>query len=210
MGKQNDKHRERARQATAGRTAVEKADAQVTAMVAPLRDTLTVRMTSAASEILDQPPLVALSAAVAVAGLATRNARLARAGLRMLASHALATLAKGAIKNRVDRSRPRKLLKDGDYAMEPGESEDGDMRSFPSGHTAGGVAVVRALAREYPGSRGPAGAALAAATAALIPKQAHYPSDIAAGTVIGWAAEAAVNLVWMRLEPHLPKGLATR
>ncbi|MFD1951630.1 phosphatase PAP2 family protein [Sphingomonas arantia] len=203
-------HQSQAERATAGRTAVERADAQVNASVAPLRDTMVVRATSAFSEILDQPPLVAISALTAVAGLATRNPRLARAGLRMLASHALATFAKGVIKNRVDRSRPKKLVDDGDYRMEPGESDEGDMRSFPSGHTAGGVAVVRALAREYPGSTVPAGAALTATAAALIPKQAHYPSDIAAGAVVGWVSEYLIHLAWGRMERHFPKGLAAR
>ncbi len=203
-------HQSQAQQATVGRTAVERADAQVNASVAPLRDTMVVRATSAFSEILDQPPLVAISALTAGAGLVTRNPRLARAGLRMLASHALATLVKGVIKNRVDRSRPKKLVDDGDYVMESGESDEGDMRSFPSGHTAGGVAVVRALAREYPGSTWPTGVGLTATAAALIPKQAHYPSDIAAGAVVGWVSEYLVDLTWHRMERYFPKALATR
>ena len=203
-------HHQTARRATAECSVVEQADAQVTAAVAPLRDTAVVRAASALSEIADQPPLVALSAAVAVAGLATRNPRLARAGLRMLAAHALATFVKGVIKDNVDRSRPKTLIEDGDYEMGAGDSREGDLRSFPSGHTAGGTAVVRALAREYPGSAGPAGSAMSLIAAALVPKQAHYPTDIAVGAAIGWASEAAVNLLWGRMEEYLPKALATR
>jgi len=203
-------HHQTARRATAECSVVEQADAQVTAAVAPLRDTAVVRAASALSEIADQPPLVALSAAVAVAGLAMRNPRLARAGLRMLAAHALATVVKGVIKDNVDRSRPKTLIEDGDYKMGAGNSREADLRSFPSGHTAGGTAVVRALAREYPGSAGPAGSAMSLIAAALVPKQAHYPTDIAVGAAIGWASEAAVNLLWGRMEEYLPKALATR
>lgn len=203
-------HRKTAERATADCSPIEQVDAQVNAAVAPIRETMVVRAASAVSEIADQPPLAALSAAVAVTGLATRNPRLARAGLRMLASHALATFVKGVIKDNVDRSRPKKLIKEGHYEMTPGDSDAGDMRSFPSGHTAGGTAVVRALAREYPRSAGPAGSAMSLIAAALVPKQAHYPSDIAAGAVIGWAAEAAVDFVTGRVERYLPKALATR
>jgi membrane-associated phospholipid phosphatase len=200
----------KAAQATADRHPVEQADAQAVAAVAPLRDAWPVRAASALSEIADQPPLVALSATVAIAGLATRNARLARAGGRMLSAHALATLGKKIIKDNVDRSRPQKLVDAGEYRMESGDSADGDLRSFPSGHTAGGVAVVRALTREYPGSAWPAGLAMTAIAAALVPKQAHYPSDVAAGAAIGWLAEAIVDFGWERLERHLPNGFATR
>lgn len=203
-------HKKTAERATADSSTVEQVDAQVNAAVAPLRRTMVVRAASALSEIADQPPLVALSAAVATTGLATRNPRLARAGLRMLASHALATFVKGVIKDNVDRSRPKKLIEEGHYEMTPGDSDEGDMRSFPSGHTAGGTAVVRALAREYPGSAGPAGSAMSLIAAVLVPKQAHYPSDIAAGAVIGWASEAAVDFAWGRMEGYLPKALATR
>ena len=203
-------HKQAARAATADRSGIEQADAQVTAAVAPIRETAIIRATSALSEIADQPPLVALSALVTAAGLATRDPRLARAGARMLLSHALATWAKGVIKDNVDRSRPHTLTEEGHYRMEPGDSEASELRSFPSGHTAGGTAVVRALAREYPQTAAPAGIAMSLIAAALIPKQAHYPSDIAAGAAIGWAAEAAVDFAWHRIELHLPNAPATR
>ena len=203
-------HRRTARRATADRSGIERADAQVAAAVAPIRETPLIRVTSAVSEIADQPPLVALSALVAVTGLAMRDPRLARAGARMLLSHALATWAKGVIKDNVDRSRPRKLVDEGHYRMAPGDSDAADLRSFPSGHTAGGTAVVRALARVYPQTAVPGGLAMGLVAAALIPKQAHYPSDIAAGAAIGWAAEAAVDFAWRSVELHLPNPRATR
>lgn len=213
MGEQQqsgDAAREQAAQATADRHPVEQVDAQIVAAVAPIRDHGLVKAASALSEIADQPPLVAISTGVAMIGLATRNPRLARAGLRMLAAHGLATLVKTVVKNRVDRSRPRKMLDDGDYRMEPGDTDDSELRSFPSGHTAGGVAVVRALNREYPDAAASAGFAMAAVATALVPKQAHYPSDIVAGAVIGWAAEAITDFAWERLEPHLPNAFPTR
>ncbi|HEX8446116.1 MAG TPA: phosphatase PAP2 family protein [Sphingomonas sp.] len=204
-----DGHRARAKRATSGRTAIEKADAQAAAALAPAADMPAVRAVSAATDVADQPPLVALSAAVALTGLATRNARLARAGARMLAAHALATWAKGVLKDHIDRSRPRVLIHRGHYAMRAGDSDDSDLRSFPSGHTAGGVAVVRALAREYPAAGVPAGTAMSAIASGLISKQAHYPTDVAAGAAIGWLAEAVVDFAWTRLR-RLPNRVVTR
>jgi membrane-associated phospholipid phosphatase len=199
-------HTERAEQATADRTPIEQADAKANAMVAPLRDHPAVRAASAMTELADQPPLVALSLAVAAAGLATRQPRLARAGIRMLLSHALATGAKSVVKNNVDRSRPAELIDHDEYRLEKGRSKKPEMRSFPSGHSAGGVAVVRALRREYPGTAIPAGIGMGALVLALIPKQAHYPSDVAAGSAIGWGSEAIVNFAWERVAERFPRG----
>jgi len=63
------------------------------------------------------------------------------------------------------------------------------MNSFPSGHTAGVVAVTRAMAREYPATALP-GATAAAAIAVTRPMVgAHFPLDIVAGAAIGVASE---------------------
>lgn len=67
------------------------------------------------------------------------------------------------------------------------------MKSFPSGHTADAVSAARALTRVYPEH-----AAVIWSTAALIagvqlPSGAHYPSDLAAGAIVGLAGEAIAN-----------------
>ncbi len=161
--------------------------------VAPYRDHPVIRGLGTLSELADQPPLVALSLTTTAAGLIDRNPRLARAGLRMLASHALATRIKSLVKDRVDRSRPRKVVDDGEYGFDFGESDDGEERSFPSGPSAGAVAVARALSRQYPVAAVPAGLAATVAAVVQVPRAAHFPSDVVVGTAIGLCAELLID-----------------
>lgn len=143
----------------------------------------------------DQPPLRTLCAAVIAAGLAGDNRRLARAGVRMLVAHTLATLAKDYIKLRIDRTRPRsKGDRGSDHVPRPGRHSSKEETSFPSGHSAGAAAVARAFAREYPVYSVPANAVGAALALAQIPRCAHYPTDVGAGLLIGLAAEVVVDI----------------
>lgn len=174
----------------------ERADAAVAKAAVRHQENPLVRLAGMIGDLADQPPLLIGSAATIAAGAVLRNPRLVRAGVRMFASELAATGMKAAAKRFIARTRPRKMLKDGRYALNAdvdGDKYDGPWNSFPSGHAAGAVAVGRALSREYPGAL-PA-AALVAGIAALVqlPKGAHFPSDIAAGAAIGVASEALVN-----------------
>lgn len=155
-----------------------------------------VRVLGAVAELADQPPLIAACVATVAAGAVTRNPRLLRAGLRMLASELVATGAKAMVKHRVARTRPGKMRKDGRYALHAdknGEKDDGPWNSFPSGHTAGAFAVGRALVREYPAAA-PAVAIAATVTALVqLPTGAHFPGDVVAGGALGLASEALVD-----------------
>ena len=111
----------------------------------------------------------------------------------MLAAELLATQMKSFVKHRVDRSRPHVEEDGGDYRMQPGGDPSPEANSFPSGHTAGAVAVARAFVRDYP-DHAPVAYGTAAAVAAIqIPRCKHYPTDLAAGAAIGLAAEAMVH-----------------
>lgn len=168
--------------------AVEQVDLRVTDAIAEQRERTIVRWAGKLSEVGDQPPLRALTLGAAVVGLATGNPRLTRAGLRMFAAHSLATGAKTLVKRSVDRTRPDHAI-DNDYRMEAGDSREHELSSFPSGHTAGALAVTQALVRDYPGTRW-AGLAFTAAIAAVqVPRCKHFVSDILAGALIGWASE---------------------
>lgn len=149
----------------------------------------------------DQPPLRTLCAATIAAGLAGGDRRLARAGLRMLVAHTLATLAKDFVKRRVDRTRPRsKSGKGKDHVPRPGRHTGKETTSFPSGHSAGAAAVARAFARDYPEHAAPAYAAAGALALAQIPRCAHYPTDVGAGLAIGLVAEAIVDIGFRLVE----------
>ncbi|WP_162888141.1 phosphatase PAP2 family protein [Sphingomonas mesophila] len=170
----------------------EKADLELAETVAIEKRSRAGRALARFAELGDQPPLITLGACVLAAGLAGGNRKLVRTGLRMLAAHAVATAAKGFIKDRVDRTRPGVALGKSPYKLEKGRSRDGRLRSMPSGHSAGLAAVARAVAREYPDLALPAGAAAASVAAAQLPSGNHFATDIAAGTAIGIASEAAV------------------
>lgn len=173
----------------------EKADIAVADAVEPLHDTAPVQLLGWASEIADQPQLITSCAALCVVGLGIGNKRLARAGARMLVAELVVTKLKSIIKHRIDRTRPAELAKGHGYTARAGSDESSEMSSFPSGHTAGAVAVARAHAREYP-AQGIIGYGLAAAIAAIqVPRGKHYVSDLVAGALLGVAAEQAL-WVW--------------
>lgn len=188
--------------------AVQEADAAVVDAVQPLRKTGPVKALSALSEIGDQPQIRALCAALFAAGLVRSDRRLMRAGVRMLASHELATALKNFVKNRVDRTRPRSRDQAADaHKIRPGDNHAKEETSFPSGHSAGAASAARAFAREFPEYAGLAHAAGAGVALAQIPRCAHYPTDVGAGLLIGVASEAAVNAGWRAAETVLA-GLA--
>ena len=157
------------------------------------RPSAPVRAAGKVAEIADQPPLIALTSLTLATGLLMGRGRLARAGARMLASHLLATAVKTAIKHRIDRTRPEAAARGMRYRLEEGGDHGHDLASFPSGHTAGAVAVTRALARDYPEST-PYGLVASASVAAIqLPNAKHYASDVAVGAIIGVASEWLVS-----------------
>ena len=132
---------------------VEDADIAMATHLASHRDHPVVRGLGTLSEVGDQPPLLALSGAVLAFGVLTRNRRATEAGARMIASLVLATWLKTGLKRLVARTRPNVLLQEGRYEVEPLGPDEGSWHSFPSGHTAGSVALSRAVSRTYPEAR---------------------------------------------------------
>lgn len=182
---------------------VERADVALGARLGTQRRHPLVRAAAALTELADQPQLLALSGAVALSGLASGNPRLAGAGGRMLASVAVATLLKGAIKRLVSRTRPNVLLDEGRYEVRPFGPNEGPWHSFPSGHTSGAVAAASALAVVYPAARLPAYAAAAAVAVALVPSARHYPADVVAGAAVGLASAAIAERIWQAAADRL-------
>jgi len=180
----------------------ERIDAALSTELMRHRENRVVRVLGFISEASDQPPLLAASVLTIGAGAALRRPRLLRAGARMLASELVATAIKGAIKHRVNRTRPHKMLADGRYSLhtdDQGSKDEGPWNSFPSGHTAGAVAVGRAVAREYPAAAGPASLAAALVATIQLPRGKHFVSDVVAGAAIGWLSEALVDAAACRI-----------
>lgn len=171
-------------------------DAKLTQAAGKDRDALPLRILSLIAKLGDQPPLRLVSGAVALGGLAAGNRRLIRAGVRMLIAHQLATTAKDFVKDRVDRTRPNSAKNRKQAKVRRGDRTAKKHTSFPSGHSAGAVSVAQAFAREFPDYRTPAVAAAGVVALGQVPKRAHYPTDIAAGALIGAGSEALVGALW--------------
>lgn len=135
---------------------------------------------SAVEEAAESTKLWCAAAAV-MAGLGGWRGRNAAAvGMGALAVAQL--IANGVCKQLADRPRPPKEWFPHDEA-----DDRPDSSSFPSGHTAAAVAFSAAVLPTWPTA-----AAVCAVPAGLVALErvqsgAHYPSDVAAGAVIGLA-----------------------
>ena len=174
-------------------TPIEDADAAVAERLARYRETPVIEAVSFVSKLSDQPPLRVLCAAVLLAGAVRGSPRLIRAAVRMLAAHTLATEAKSFVKGRIDRRRPNARETGDDHRLSAGDSDAKADTSFPSGHSAGAIAVAGAFAREFPEHMLAALTVGSALGAAQVMRGSHYPSDVAAGLAIGLVSEAVVD-----------------
>ncbi|MBB3695082.1 phosphatase PAP2 family protein [Sphingomonas sp. BK580] len=171
--------------------AVERAAAREHDALAPVRalaGSTAVRALTPLAKATDEPPLLALGLGTLALGAVLRRPVLARSGARMVTSHLLATGLKTVMKASVDRVRPNAA---GDHpTVAKGHGTDDTTRNaFPSGHTAGAVAIAEAVRREVPGAAVPARLAAGAAGALQVTRGAHYASDVVAGAAIGWLSE---------------------
>lgn len=181
---------------------IERMDAALGHAASRYREHPLVRALGSVAELADQPPLITACVATIALGAATRRPRLLRAGLRMLASELVATGAKALVKHHVARTRPGTMRERGRYARHAdkhGARDEGPWNSFPSGHTAGAVAVGRALTREYPAAAPAVAGACALAAGAQLPTGAHFPIDVLAGGIVGLTSEALVDAAFRKL-----------
>lgn len=108
----------------------------------------------------------------------------------MLGALGVADISKRLTKALVRRTRPHVFLDDARYEADAGGSGEKREQSFPSGHTAGSVAVARALARNFPAAGAAAGVGAVAIGISRVAKGTHWPLDVLGGVLIGLAAEA--------------------
>ncbi|WP_394346786.1 phosphatase PAP2 family protein [Streptomyces dangxiongensis] len=121
-------------------------------------------------------------AAVVMAWTGGRRGREAAvAGLAALAFAQL--VSNGVCKRLADRPRPPK-----EWIPHDEVEDRPDSSSFPSGHTAAAVAFTAALAPSWPQAGAVCAVPAAMVAVERVQSGAHYPSDVAAGAVIGLAS----------------------
>lgn len=179
-------------------TALEDADKDTAQSAARHRHHPVVKMLGGASEAADQIPLSILCATMIAGGLIAGRTNVSRAGMRMMTAHVLANSVKRVIKNNIKRTRPEAMIEERTYECRPGRPEGGHDTSFPSGHSAGAVAVAAVMAHDLPRTSLPAWAFALMVSGIQIPRGKHYPIDVAAGAVLGLAAASAVLTLWPR------------
>ncbi|MDQ6724669.1 MAG: phosphatase PAP2 family protein [Actinomycetota bacterium] len=144
---------------------------------------------------------------VGVAGaLAVGGGRFSRrAALRGLFGAALASgVANGPVKLLVRRARPPAGRLAGRFPGFPAPRTS----SFPSGHTAAGIAFAVGAGQEVPALAVPLGALAALVGYSRVHSGVHYPSDALAGAAIGAAAGLATRRLWP-VAPHEPAEVRT-
>lgn len=202
------RHQRKLRAAQEGASPVAKFDLAAAEFFNPVTDTLPMKLFSTVGELANQSPLNAAGIAATLGGIAADNARLRNTGLRILAAHAVATGIKGILKGVVRRTRPWQAAEEGEHELEASTEGGKEYQSFPSGHTAGAVATARVVAKAYPEASIPAYGAAAFAAAIQVPEQGHYPTDVAAGVLIGLlSAEVGDALVGLAAGEAERRGL---
>ena len=167
-------------------------DQEIHDIARPYADHLPMRWLERVGKAGDQPPMLSLSAAVLATGLLSERPRMMFAGTRMVAAHLIATAAKHVLKRRIDRERPAPRADGKAPHPRKGKDDSKRMTGFPSGHTAGTIAVARAFGRAYPEHAATAVGAAGLIAVAQVAGRKHYLTDVLAGIAIGLVAEAAV------------------
>ncbi|MFF6783847.1 phosphatase PAP2 family protein [Streptomyces sp. NPDC012510] len=160
-------------------------DHRLTRWAASWRSTCVRRVLPAVEESAEHTKLW-WGAAVALSATGWRGRRAAAAGL---ASMAVAELASNCVlKQMWQRRRPPK-----EWISHEEVHDRPDSSSFPSGHTAAGVAFSAAVAAVWPWAGAVCAVPAVMVAAERVHTGAHYPSDVAVGAAIGLAAAALVH-----------------
>ncbi len=153
------------------------------------------RVAPAVEEAAEHTKLwLATAAAMAALG-GWRGRTAAAAGVAAMAMAQV--LSNGVAKQMCHRRRPPREW------VPPEELQDRpDSSSFPSGHTAAAFAFAGAVTPVWPAAGTACGVSAVLVAAERVHSGAHFPSDVAAGGVIGLAAAALIRGATDLLRPR--------
>lgn len=168
-----------------------------------LKNNSFVRALTPLCKLADETPLMVLSGVTLSAGVLRRNPRVTRTGARMFAAHLIANATKTVLKGSIDRLRPNAVEEKPE--IRPGSgTEDKAANAFPSGHTAGALAVAQAVARDFPRHATVTRGMATVASATQVPRGAHYLTDVLSGAAIGWLSERVASVALRLAENAMP------
>ena len=180
-----------ARRADPDANAVERLDMEAVVALVPPKESALARAARAVSKLGDETAVFAAALIPLAVGVLRRASDDAPG--RAPAGCRLGRLpGQGGGEHTVARTRPSELLEHGRHEVRLFGPDRKEWQSFPSGHLFScSTALGRAWARCWPGARWPAAGAVTWVLALTrVPAGGHYPGDVAAGVVVGLAAEA--------------------
>ncbi len=133
--------------------------------------------------------LVLVSVSLAAIGYLGKWPVLRAAGLKSLIAHGVVAVVANGLKHLIGRPRP-KFMHAGTEQLGPSMGNGFD--SFPSGHTSASFAVAMVLSRLCPKAAWAAMGVGVAVALSRVLRGSHFPTDVAAGAVIGVLVGAAV------------------
>lgn len=132
----------------------------------------------------------------------------------LFAAIALTGIATNFLKLLFGRPRPREYLDTGDAWFAPFSFQGHRYESFPSGHATTAFALAAALGFLFPRWRPLFFAAATVVGFGRVLNLSHYPSDVAAGALVGILLTAGIHMYFVRRgwlqtrrDPGLPSSL---
>ncbi|TAJ22817.1 MAG: phosphatase PAP2 family protein [Nitrospirae bacterium] len=133
--------------------------------------------------------LVIISGTMLAIGFLLKRQTVQRAGMDGLIAHGVAALVTQLLKHLIGRPRPR-LMHNGSFQFGP--SLETGLDSFPSGHTTASFAVAVVVAKQFPRIGWLVYGMACLVAASRIVRGSHFPTDVAAGVVLGILAGSLV------------------
>lgn len=148
--------------------------------------------------------LVIISGTMLAAGFLLKRQTVQRAGIDGLIAHGVAALVAQLLKHLIGRPRPR-LMHNGSFQFGP--SLETGLDSFPSGHTTASFAVAVVVAKQFPRIGWLVYGMACLVAASRIVRGSHFPTDVAAGVVVGILAGSLVANPIREWRKSLAEGL---